>query len=165
MAPDALSQADAFYRKAAAYGATYYGQLSRQALGLAEDPLHVSAREAVGLARDDAVRTVELLYAAGEKDSATALASDMAGSSNDERQLAALAAVVQAQGDAHLALTVGKVMGQHGFALDQLAYPTYGIPRYDALQGSAPVPVVYSIARQESAFLSRRWSRRPGPRA
>ena len=153
MAPDALSQADAFYRKAAAYGATYYGQLSRQALGLAEDPLHVSAREAVGLARDDAVRTVELLYAAGEKDSATALASDMAGSSNDERQLAALAAVVQAQGDAHLALTVGKVMGQHGFALDQLAYPTYGIPRYDALQGSAPVPVVYSIARQESAFL------------
>ncbi len=153
MAPDALSQADAFYRKAAAYGATYYGQLSRQALGLAEDPLHVSAREAVGLARDDAVRTVELLYAAGEKDSATALASDMAGSSNDERQLAALAAVVQAQGDAHLALTVGKVMGQHGFALDQLAYPTFGIPRYDALQGSAPVPVVYSIARQESAFL------------
>ena len=153
MAPDALSQADAFYRKAAAYGATYYGQLSRQALGLAEDPLHVSAREAVGLARDDAVRTVELLYAAGEKDSATALASEMAGSSNDERQLAALAAVVQAQGDAHLALTVGKVMGQHGFALDQLAYPTFGIPRYDALQGSAPVPVVYSIARQESAFL------------
>ena len=153
MAPDALDQADALYRKAAVYGATYYGQLSRQALGLAEDPLHVSAHEAVGPARDDAVRTTELLYAAGEKDAATALAIEMAANSTDERQLSALAAVVQAQGDAHLALTIGKVMGQHGFALDQLAYPTFGIPRYDELQGSAPAPVVYSIARQESAFL------------
>ncbi len=153
MSPDALSQADALYRKAAVYGATYYGQLARQALGLAEDPLHAPVREAVGPARDDAVRTVELLYAAGEKESATALASEMAGSSRDERQLAALATVVQAQGDAHLALTVGKVMGQHGFALDQLAYPTFGIPPFNALQGSAPAPVVYSIARQESAFM------------
>ncbi len=153
MAPEAIGQADALYRKAAVYGATYYGQLARQALGLAEDPLHAPVREAVGPARDEAVRTVELLYAAGEKESATALASEMAGSSHDERQLAALAAVVQAQGDAHLALTVGKVMGQHGFALDQLAYPTFGIPHYDALQGSAPAPVVYSIARQESAFM------------
>ena len=153
MAPEAIGQADALYRKAAVYGATYYGQLARQALGLAEDPLHAPVREAVGPARDEGVRTVELLYAAVEKESATALASEMAGSSHDERQLAALAAVVQAQGDAHLALTVGKVMGQHGFALDQLAYPTFGIPHYDALQGSAPAPVVYSIARQESAFM------------
>ena len=153
MAPDALSQADALYRKAAVYGATYYGQVARQALGMVEEPVRAPAREAIGSERDDAVRTVELLYAAGEKEGATALASEMAGSSHDERQLAALATVVQNQGDAHLALTVGKVMGQHGFALDQLAYPTFGIPRYDALQGSAPAPVVYSIARQESAFM------------
>lgn len=153
MAPDALSQAEALYRKAAVFGATYYGQLARQALGLAEDPLHAPVREAVGPERAEAVRTVELLYAAGEKETATALASEMASSSRDERQLAALASVVQAQGDAHLALTVGKVMGQHGFALDQLAYPTFGIPPFNALQGSAPAPVVYSIARQESAFM------------
>ena len=153
MAPDAIAKADALYRKAADYGTTFYGQLARQALGLSEDPLHAPVREAVGGERDEAVRSVELLYAAGDKDSATALASDMAGASRDERQLAALAGVIQAQGDAHLALTIGKLMGQHGFALDQLAYPTFGIPRYDALQGSAPAPVVYSIARQESAFM------------
>ena len=153
MTPDAIVNADALYRKAAAYGATYYGQVARQALGLAEDPLHAPVHEAVGPERDEAVRTVELLYAAGEKESATALAADMAGTSHDERQLAALSTAVQVQGDAHLALTIGKLMGQHGVALDQLAYPTFGIPRYDALQGSAPAPVVYAIARQESAFM------------
>lgn len=153
MAPDALSKAEAFYRQAAVYGATYYGQLARQALGATDEPPRAPPREATGPDRTEAVRTVELLYAAGDKDSATALASEMAVASLDERQQAALGRVVENQNDAHLALTVGKLMGQHGFALDYLAFPTFGIPRYDELQGSAPPPVVYSIARQESAFM------------
>ena len=83
MAPDAISKSDALYRKAADYGATYYGQLAREALGLAGDPLHAPVGEAIGSERSEAVRSVELLYAAGDKDSATALAADMAGASRD----------------------------------------------------------------------------------
>ena len=36
--------------------------------------------------------------------------------------------------------------------MDDLAFPTFGIPRFEPLSNSAPVSVVYSIARQESGF-------------
>ena len=152
-APDALARADAYYRKAAAHGSTYYGQLARQRLGMTSDPVREPAGEATGQARAEVVRAVELLYAAGDRDSANALAADAATHLADDRQVAALAAVVGNQRDAHLALTIGKLTGQRGIPVDTLAFPTFGIPPYDALQNSAARPIVYSIARQESAFL------------
>ena len=150
---DALDQAKAFYRKAANHGSTYYGQLARQVLGITADPIEEPARIATGVDRIEAIRAIELLYAAGERDSAQALAMDAANSLTDSRQVAALASVIANQQDAHLALTIGKMVGQRGIAVDTLAFPTFGIPHYDELQNSAPRPVVYSIARQESAFM------------
>ena len=55
------------------------------------------------------MRVVELLYAAGEKDSAYALATDAANNLQDDSQIAALASVIARQQDAHLALTIGKL--------------------------------------------------------
>jgi soluble lytic murein transglycosylase len=151
LAPDAIRQANAFYRKAASYGSTYYGQLARKTLGLA-DVLAMPVAEAKGDARSEAIRVVELLYAAGAREAATALAIDAANSLTDDAQGAALATVIASQQDAHLALTIGKLMSQRGLASDALAFPTFGIPPYEALQNSAPPSVVYSVARQESAF-------------
>ena len=151
--PDAGTKAKAFYAIAAAHGSTYYGQLAREALGLKTDPVREPTQEATGPQRAEAVRVVELLYAAGDKDSAYALAVDAAGHLADDKQVAALATVIVSQRDAHLALTIGKLTGQRGIPVDTLAFPTFGIPRYDALQNSAEAPIVYSIARQESAFL------------
>ena len=150
---DAPRRAIAFYRQAAVHGSTYHGQLARDALGLTSDPVKEPAREATGADRVEAVRVVELLYAAGEKDSAFALATDAANTLTDESQIAALASVIARQQDAHLALTIGKLVGQRGMSVDPLAFPTFGIPPYDALRNSAAPSVVYSIARQESAFL------------
>ena len=151
--PDAVATADTFYRTAAQNASTYYGQLARQALHITTDPIQEPAHATVGDNRAEAVRAVELLYAAGEKDAGYALAADAATSLKDESQMAALAAVIARQQDAHLALTIGKLMGQHGVPADPLAFPTYGIPPYLALQNSAAPSVVYSVARQESAFL------------
>ena len=152
-APDAIGKADTFYRKAAVYGSTYYGQLARKLLGITTDPVQDPAREAVGTQRDLAIQVVELLYAAGEHEAAYALAIDAAKTLNDPKQIAALATVIQNQGDAHLALTIGKIVGQRSIPVDNLAFPTFGIPHYDELQNSAAPPIVYSIARQESAFM------------
>jgi soluble lytic murein transglycosylase len=151
--PDATTTARAFYAIAAAHGSTYYGQLARATLGLKTDPVREPAQEATGPQRVEAVRVIELLYAAGDKDSAYALAVDAASHLADDKQVAALATVIASQRDAHLALTIGKLTGRRGIPVDTLAFPTFGIPRYDALQNSAEAPVVYSIARQESAFL------------
>ncbi len=150
---DATERARTFYQKAAGYGATFYGQIARNLLGITATPVSEPPVEAIGPARDEAVRAIELLYAAGERDAANALAVDAASALTDGRQVRALASVVRATGDAHVALTVGKMLGQRGIAVDTLAFPTFGIPHYEALQNSAARPVVYAIARQESAFM------------
>ena len=150
--PKVLAQAKSFYEKAAAQSSTYYGQLARMAIGATSDLIQAPIHPAAGTARNGAIRAVELLYAAGEKDAAYSLSTLAATDLDDPDQMGALAAVITAQQDAHLALTIGKLMGQSGTPVDTLAFPTFGIPSYQPLQNSAAAPVVYSIARQESAF-------------
>ncbi len=150
--PDALARARLYYEKAAQNPSTYYGQLAQAALGRKADIVRAPTREAKGPARSDAIRVVELLYAAGEKDAAYALATDAAQTVKDEAQIGALATVIDAQQDAHLSLTIGKLMSQRGMPADALAFPTFGIPRFEPLVNSASSSIVYSVARQESAF-------------
>lgn len=150
---DADLRARAFYAKAAAYSATYYGQLARERLGIKTIALHpVSSPVARGAARDPAIRIVELFFAIGEKDLAMSLASCVAEHLADQAQIAALADIVVAQHDAHEALIIGKLLAQRGIMIDALAFPTYGIPAYTPVENSAPSSLVYAIARQESAF-------------
>jgi soluble lytic murein transglycosylase len=156
-ADEAMTRAEGFYEKAAAYPSTYYGQLARSRLKPETLPVSTSDGsktrvEARAAASADAVRAVKLLFAAGEKDLATSLAAESAQHLKDETQILALADVVARQQDAHLSLMIGKLATQRGIALDQLAFPTYGIPEFEPLQNSADRSVIYSVARQESAF-------------
>ena len=149
---EAGAAAHAFYQAAAAYPSTYYGQLARDKLGLTAALAPAPAAEATGEARDESIKVVELLYAIGEKGLATPLAVNAVRHLDDPAQVAALARVVATQQDAHVSLTIGKLASQRGIPLDDLAFPTYGVPEFQPLQNSADASIVYSIARQESAF-------------
>lgn len=150
---DAWVHARSFYEKAAAESATYYGQLARERLGdTGRVSLRTLAGAARGTARIEAIRTVELLLAIEEKEIALSLATEVAQHVSDAAQLAALAEVITASGDAHSALVIGKILSQRRIADDRLAFPTYGIPSFEPVENSAPPAVVYAIARQESAF-------------
>jgi soluble lytic murein transglycosylase len=150
---DAWDQAKVFYEKAAAETSTYYGQLARERLGRTPKALLRSlANPARGNARAAPVRAVELLFAIGEKDFALSLSDEIAQHVSDTSQLAALAEVITAQHDAHTALIVGKIMSQRRLADDSLTFPTFGIPAFEPLENSAAPAVIYSVARQESAF-------------
>ncbi len=149
---DGSAAAHAFYQAAAAYPSTYYGQLARDKLGLTAALAPAPAAEAAGEARDESIKVVELLYAIGEKGLATPLAVNAVRHLDDPAQVAALARVVGRQQDAHVSLTIGKLASQRGIPLDDLAFPTYGVPEFQPLQNSADASIVYSIARQESAF-------------
>jgi soluble lytic murein transglycosylase len=151
-AGDSAATALAFYEQAASHPATYYGQLARGKLGLTALPIRSIANEAKGDEREDSIKVIELLYAEGEKDLAAPLVIEAARHLADESQVAALASVVAKQHDAHLSLNVGKILSQRGMPIDTLAFPDYGVPPYVPLQNSAAPSVVYSIARQESAF-------------
>ncbi len=152
-AEDAMAQAESFYAKAAAYPSTYYGQLARLRLKPATLPVSVATGDAPPPeSRAEAIRAVELLFAAGEKDFATSLAVEAAQHLKDEAQVLALGDIIAKQQDAHLSLMIGKLAIARGISIDHLAFPTYGIPAFEPLQNSADKSVVYSVARQESAF-------------
>jgi soluble lytic murein transglycosylase len=150
--PDALIRAKPFYQAAARYPSTYYGQIARATLGVTSDLVRAPAAEAMGPDRAEVIRVIEVLYAAGDREVANPLAAEAARELADAAQVAALATVVGNQHDAHLALTIGKLMSERGFAADSLAFPTFGIPPFRPLEHSASPSVVYSVARQESAF-------------
>jgi len=161
-APDAMDKATAFYQQAALYPTTYYGQLSRARLGLAIAPLPLKEASPTALPPDqagEAVKVIDLLFSVGEKEMAVPLAADAARNLADPAQVAALGEVVAEEKDAHLSLMIGKLASQRGVPLNQLAYPTYGIPSFQPLQNSASKSIVYSIARQESAFNSKALSK------
>jgi soluble lytic murein transglycosylase len=140
------------FARAARESETYYGQLARARFG--GDPLLVSTppEPAIGDARAEPVRAAELLFALGEKETARQLALEASAVLPPE-QMAALATVLAAQDDPHLALLAGKSALSHGVKLPVLAWPVNGAPDFTPLAAnSAPKSTVLAIARQESAF-------------
>ncbi len=156
-AAEALGHADdarRFYARAARWPIAYYGQLAARRLGR-EVVLREPAAVATGDQRNEATRVVAMLYAAGLDDLATPLAEAAGGQWSDEAQIAALGAVVAAHGDATTSVHFGKIVTERGFPLDDVAFPTTGIPSFTPLAHSADLPSVYAIARQESEFIWR----------
>lgn len=145
-------EAKAFYAKAAEHSSAYYGQLARARLGHEDQPVRRATGVARGEARIEPVRAVELFEAIGEKDLAFRLTVDLARDLKDDAQIAALGAVLARAQDARASLIVGKLASQRGIALDEVAFPKFGVPEFEPLPNSAEMPVVYAIARQESAF-------------
>jgi soluble lytic murein transglycosylase len=145
-------EAQRFYERAAAYPIAYYGQLAAQKLHVPALVLRAPSGLATGEARDEATRVVALLYAAKLDGLARSLAFDAARTYRDERQLAALAQVVESRRDGLASVVIGKLATERGFALDESAFPTFGVPGFAPLNNSADLAMVYSVARQESEF-------------
>ncbi len=147
------ARARAFFAEAAVHSTTFYGQMARLKLGAASaSPLRPPPVPAVGEARDESVRALELLLAAGEKEAANTLAQDAVKRLESPEQVAALGEVAARRRDARLSLTLGKLAAHRGVPLDDVAFPSYGVPQFSMLPGSASRSIVYAIARQESAF-------------
>jgi soluble lytic murein transglycosylase len=148
--------ARAHYEQAARFNTAYYGQLARAKLGMHElalvsSPLPVADKRAA-LARNEVVRAVETLYVINDRDLIIPIVADLADRSPDMAMLAALGEVAARHDDARSALLIGKGALGRGQPFDHYAYPTFGLPPYTAIGPAVEQAVVYSIARQESAF-------------
>ncbi|MGE5369961.1 MAG: lytic transglycosylase domain-containing protein [Chloroflexota bacterium] len=150
--PEDDEKSKEFYRQAATHSTTFYGQLASAKLGAEDGPIRPAPAAAEDHERHEAVRVAELLLATGDKDVAAPLALDAAKYMEDTKQIAALGEAIASQRDAKLSLIFGKAASYRGIPLDDVAFPSYGVPNFDALPNSAPRSVVYAIARQESAF-------------
>ena len=155
-AAEALGKGDdarGFYERAAAYPIAYYGQLAARKLG---SDAAIAPRTprwvASGEARAEATRIVELYYQVGLDDFAAPLAYSAARNWSDESQIAAMAQVVARRGDARANVDFGKIATERGFPLDEVAFPTSGLPAFSPLPGSADIASVLAVTRQESEF-------------
>ena len=69
--------------------------------------------------------------------------------------MAAMAAVVKRYGEAATQLQFGKIATERGYAFDDMAFPSTGVPAFLPLAHSADIASVYAVARQESEFIWR----------
>jgi soluble lytic murein transglycosylase len=66
-----------------------------------------------------------------------------------------LAEIAEHNGDARSVLLIGKIALGRGLPFDEFAFPVGGLPRYSSIGPQVEPAIVYSIARQESAFNPR----------
>jgi soluble lytic murein transglycosylase len=144
--------ARAAYTAAAEQSTSYYGQLARARLGLPQlelnDPPAATIR---GVERLEIVRAVQLLFDLDERDLAIPIFADM-GENGDPDALVGLGELTSRYGYARGMLLVGKAALNRGLPFDFYAYPVTGIPPYTAIGPEVERSVIFSIARQESAF-------------
>lgn len=150
------AQARAFYAKAAEHTATYYGQLARARLGVADlglrGPPHFSSQERATLSKLEVVRAVEILYALDERDMLASIFAELGESSTDVAGMAMLGEIAAKHDDGRAMLLLGKGGLGRGLPLDYYAYPVIGLPNYTPIAPPVEPAVTYSIARQESHF-------------
>jgi soluble lytic murein transglycosylase len=149
--------ARAHYEAAARYPTAYYGQIARAKLGIGDfgvrRPPEPSNKAA--LMNLEVVRAVQILYAIDARDLVIPFATDLAENAVDVGALAVVAEIAQKYEDARTMLFLGKAALARGFAFDVYAFPTNGMPDYRNVGPAVDRSVVYSIARQESAFNPR----------
>jgi soluble lytic murein transglycosylase len=154
-AAEALGRRDearAHYEQAARYSTAYYGQIARARLGykdLVLRPPPESAPDRRGL---EVARAIELLYAIDEGDLIAGGLADLGERGTDAVALAAIAEVAAHHRDARAMVLLGKAALGRGLPLEHYAFPTIGMPEYQAIGPAIEPAVVYAIARQESTF-------------
>jgi soluble lytic murein transglycosylase len=141
-----------YYDSAARFPTAYYGQLARARLDLTEVTLRPLPAPTPDLHGLEAVRVFEMLYAVDARDVVAAMAADLADKANDPAALTALAEIAKQHNDARATLLIGKTALGRGFPLEQYAFPDFGVPDFQPIGPDVARYVVYSIARQESAF-------------
>jgi len=151
--------ASAEYDRAAHYSIAYYGQIARTRLGhkdLALAPRAGPSPDARAVfEREQPVRAIRLLYAAGEPELALSMLIDLAERARDLQTVQLLAELPNAAQDARAVVFVAKAAFGRGLSLDAGAFPTFALPSFSQVGPAVDQAVVYAIARQESAFNPR----------
>jgi soluble lytic murein transglycosylase len=126
--------------------------LARAKLGMSRLELNdPPAAKSRGVERLEIVRAVQLLFDLDERDIAIPIFADM-GENGDPDALVGLGELTSRFGYARGMLLLGKAALNRGLPFDFYAYPVTGIPSYRAIGPEVEQSVVFSIARQESAF-------------
>lgn len=142
-----------YFRNAAHFGTTYYGQLAASQLGT---KMQVSLLKPSDKAQQlfnarEPVIAIQRLEASGYQERARLLYREFSDSLTNPDELALLSAMAERKNDHYTSLMIGKRAALRGIDVGALTHPIGAIP------GSANISAVekalaYAIARQESEF-------------
>jgi soluble lytic murein transglycosylase len=148
------ADATAQFRRAGAYPTTFYGQLALARLGVRTLKLSAPPQADAALQQRfnsrDLVQVIQHLTALGRGDQAKIFYRSLSETLDNPSEIALLAALAEKNGEHQIALQIGKTAYTRGLPVETLAFPTAAIPR--ATKTVVEKPVVYAVARQESAF-------------
>ncbi|MEF2071932.1 lytic transglycosylase domain-containing protein [Consotaella aegiceratis] len=146
--------AASYYRQAASFGTTYYGQLAAARLGgrpadvIYPEPTNAERQR---FASREPVQAIQRLESVDYDSRADILYRELANELDSPGELAMLAVMAERRGDHYLSLKIGKQANNRGVDAPALAFPIGVIPS-DARISAAGKALAYAIARQESEF-------------
>ena len=145
-----------WYRDAAQYTGTYYGQLAAVLLPAGQRPRFerppvVDADRARRFAEGDLARAATLLMALGEDDLATKILRHMEKNVGDPSDSLLVAQLALRLDRRDVAVRAGRRSYTKGQPLEPMGYPV--IPLADVAR--VEVPFVHAVIRQESGFIPR----------
>jgi soluble lytic murein transglycosylase len=147
--------AKAHFQRAGAYPTTFYGQLAlvrlgEQRLSISPPPV-ATADTVVHFNSREFVQVIRHLIAAGHPEYAGIFFRTLGDTLNDPAEVALLTDMAEQAGEHQIALQIGKSAAVRGLPVQWLAFPTAAIPASTSTP-NVEKPLVYAIARQESAF-------------
>ncbi|MCE1237172.1 MAG: lytic transglycosylase domain-containing protein [Hyphomicrobiales bacterium] len=146
--------ADGYYRKAAEFGFTFYGQMARAKLGMndlgIDRTISITSADQSAIEHDDRFEALRRFGRIGRKDLATTFSKHMAETLRTPGQIAALIDMMEKQGWMNLAVSAGKAGAQRGMDMEVRAFPIGVSPGVDT--SGLEKALAFAIMRQESEF-------------
>jgi soluble lytic murein transglycosylase len=147
--------ASAHYKRAGAFPTTFYGQMALSRLGVKQLPIaappRIDAAARQRFERNELVQVMNKLDALNRGDRKTMFLRALADRLTDPADVAILCEIAEKEGGHSFALSLGKLASYRNLPVHSSAFPTGAIP-HSTKTGVVEKPMVYAIARQESAF-------------
>lgn len=144
------------YGEAARFGATFYGQLAREKVGLVTTGLErvpaPSALDRLRFANRDPVKAIRLLVSAGHGERALPFFRGLAERIDSPGEMTLLTNLARRVGQPRAGVAAAAVAEQRGVQVASLPAPFLGVPKGVPLPDAVDRALVYSVVRQESAF-------------
>ncbi len=145
------------FKAAARHSTIYYGQLSREQIGLGNVPEEINTGEASGAAKsrveqDEVIRALRLMHKVSGKENLHMFLYSIGSRFKSADDMNAAAAIVHGMGGTYYSLKLAKVAGQFKVDIDSWAYPIRGLPDWKQIGKPVEKALVFGLSRQESEF-------------
>jgi soluble lytic murein transglycosylase len=151
------SEAKDAWRAAARTPTVFYGQLAREELGLARDPMTIPSGQPSAAARakidnDEVMRAFEMVAQTGRTRELNTFLWAISTRFNSTDEMNAAASVAYDAGGPAAAVRLAKLAGRKGYDIDYWGYPVKAIPNWKQIGKPVERALVFGLSRQESEF-------------